>query len=394
MKWQAISKPKNLFTWMFMLLLSITSLHADSVVEGYTSCSIQEAIDMEAARGGGIVFCPKGEYILRNAIYLKSNVKLKGQGKTTVFKKCPRYTSRITAEITKGDYWIHIEDASSFQCGDGITVFSQSLKPARAWVTEVVEIAPGALCLQDAAPFEVCLSSQPFVFCSFPCLYCKGVKNISVYDLSIDGNRQENPVIDTWWDSGIGCRDSEEIEINNVRVIGAAGDGVSLNTSHHVSITDSEINGSARLGVHVGSGSQYTYIGNSKICNSGLAGVINVDGLYLCFSAAFGLYENNVITGTRGAGLSIGRWDSGNIFLKNKVSDNGIGLLFREDSFETANITFLQNEIGNNHSWNLLMRKPVYNIFMDVWPEKRSSHPQASFLYYFDFYKNTWLRFQ
>ncbi len=379
---------------MFVLLLGSTSLNADSVVEGYTSRQIQEAINKEAARGGGLVVCPEGEYTLRNAIYLKSNVTLKGQGATTVFRKCPRFASPIISEITKGDYWIQIEDESSFQCGDGITIFSQSLKPARAWVTEVIEIMPGALCLKDAAPLDVHLSSDPFVFCSFPCLYCQEVEHVSVCELLIDGNQQENPVIDTWWDSGIGCRDSRNIEFINVNIMNAAGDGISLNTSHHIRIIGSKINSSARLGVHVGSGSLYTYIGNSEICNSGLAGVINVDGLYLCHSAAFGLYENNVITGTRGAGVSIGRWDSGNIFLKNKVFSNGAGLFLRGDSFETSNLTFLQNEIVNNHSWDLLMRKPVYNIFMDVWPEKRSIHPQASFLYCFDFCKNSWLRFQ
>lgn len=397
---------KNSLLLAFVFHLSIVSLSADGVVHGYTNYDIQEAIDIEAARGGGTVECPSGEYELRNAIYLKNNVILKGQGESTVFKKCPRFTTRVIKDISEGDYWVYVDDVASFKCGDGITVFSESLKPALAWVTEIVEIVPGALRLKRAASHNVYLSSVPFIFCSFPCVYCLNVENVSIYDLTIDGNRKENPTIDSWWDSCIGCTGSRTVEITNVRVIEAPGDGVSLNGADHVRITNTEINNSARLGVHVGGGCKYTYIGNSKIWNSGLSGVINVDGLYLCYGAAFGLYENNVIMGNRGAGLSIGRWDSGNIFFNNIVSDNGIGLLFREDSFETGNIVFLQNQILNNHAEDLLMVKPVFNIFMDVWPAKRSIHPESSFLYCMDLVKkfkspqnasentNAWVRFK
>jgi hypothetical protein len=376
-----------------IFLLNIFFLHSDTTVEGFTNRHIQKAIDLEYAKGGGVVICPEGEYVLRNAIYLKDNVKIMGKGAKTVLKKCPLFSTRIIHEIHEGDNLVYVKNPSVFKVGDGITIYSQSLIPARVWITEIMEIFPYALRLKDRAPLKVSLSSNPFVFCSFPCIYCKEVNNISIHDLSIDGNSEENPMINTWWDSGLGCNGASKVDIVNVTIHDAAGDGISLNNSHHVSIKDSVINSSARLGIHVGDGSKYTHIANSKIINSGMANIINIDGLYLCFGAAFGLYENNIITNTRGAGLSIGNSDSGNIFLNNKIFHNSIGLLFRVDSFETMNLFFSQNNISNNFDWDIYMQEPVHRIFMDKWPQNSYIHPHASDLFDFQYPQNGWMRF-
>lgn len=385
---------KTAFLLIFAFTSSLTGLFTDSKVKGYTNYDIQAAIDYEADRGGGVVFLSEGEYKLRNAIYLKDNIELIGVNQNVKLKKCPRFSSRIINEIAKGDRWINVQDETVFQCGDGVTVFSKSLKAAQAWMSEIIEILPGALLLKDKAPANISLSSSPVVYSSFPCVFCKKVRSASIKDLTIDGNRKKNPVIDSWWDSGIGCQNSKKIEIVNVRVLNSPGDGISLNTAHEVKIIDSKIKGSARIGIHVGSGSLYTYLGNCEILNSGVAGVINIDGLFLCQSASFGLYEKNVISGARRAGISIGLLDSGNLFFNNTVIKNQIGVLFRKDSHETANLVFLENQIEKNRSWDLLMQKPVHNIFMDVYPEKSMIHPKASFLYYMDFPQNSWVRFQ
>lgn len=365
-------------------------LNADSIVTGFTNKHIQEAIDLEYAKKGGVVTLPEGCYELRNAIYLKSNVQLVGTGESTILKKCPRSSTHVIADIHKGDRKISVKDVSTFKVGDGVSIFSESLKPARIWVTEIIAIEPNAIVLKDALPYDVPLSTKPMVFCSFPCIYCKESNDIAICELVINGNSQNNPVINSWWDSGIGVLDSSHVDIHNVSIIHSPGDGISLNFAHYVNISHSLIESSARLGIHVGSGSQYTYIGNTKILNSGQANIINRDGLYLCFGAVFGLYENNVLQKSQGAGISIGYKDSDNIFQNNIVTKNEIGIFFREDTFETNNLTFLYNDISNNNSSDLQVTKPINNIYMDKWPKRRSIHPSSSFLYYYDSVNNKW----
>ncbi|NGX56909.1 MAG: hypothetical protein K1060chlam5_01162 [Candidatus Anoxychlamydiales bacterium] len=382
---------KLLIFYYVVTFIPFFSLHADTVVSGFTDKHIQKAIDLEYAKKGGVVLLPEGIYELRNAVYLKSGVQLVGKGKKTILKKCPLYSTPVIADLLKTSHKIFVEDGYVFKVGDGVSIVSETLQTERIIVTEILDIAANIILLKDDIPCDVSFFTQPIVYCSFPCIYCKDSENITIRDLVIDGSRQDNPVIDSWWDSGIGIRDSSNVDILNVSIIDSPGDGISLNNAHRVKIDNTLIDSSARLGVHVGGGSKYTYICNSRILNSGQANFTNIDGLYLCFDALLGLYENNVIKNNRGAGLSIGHGDSGNIFLNNISTNNNIGLFFREDTIETCNITFLNNDISNNHSLDLMATKPIYNIFMDRWPNSRSIHHLSSSLYCYDYFIDKWL---
>lgn len=323
----------------------------------------------------------EGTYFLNDSIYLKDNIELVGEGSKTILKKNKGYLTKICSSIKNGDNKINVENSKDFLVGDGITIIGDSLSPAFVWVTQVKEKCSDFLLLKDPITYDLNLSTNPFVYSSFPCIYCKNNNNVCIKNLQIDGNYKENYVINSWWDSCIGIKDSNYVSIDNVFVINSSGDGISLNNSNHVNITNCLVSNSARLGVHVGCGSQFTYFANTKIENSGLSEFINFDGLFLCFNASYGTYENNEIINNKRAGISLGRGDSNNFFFNNKVSGNQIGIYFRLDTDETNNLEFIQNTIENNSLYDLFAEQPIHYVFMDNWPLRNSIPFSSSFLY-------------
>ena len=71
--------------WEKRLSISVGPKKADLV--GTNEKVLQAAVDYMARMGGGTVRVLPGEYLLRNAVHLRSNVRLLGSGADTVLKK-------------------------------------------------------------------------------------------------------------------------------------------------------------------------------------------------------------------------------------------------------------------------------------------------------------------
>ena len=155
------------------------------IVKGFTDKDIQEAINFMSANGGGTVLLPSGTCLLRNAIYLKDNVKLVGQGSSTILKKAKGNFTYGESDIIKDDNKILVRDISNFKVGDGVMIFSNSLLPIDKVVTEIVEIKENCFILKDPFIEDISLTSNVIIYSSFPCIFCKNVNNVSIKNLSI-----------------------------------------------------------------------------------------------------------------------------------------------------------------------------------------------------------------
>ena len=61
-----------------------------------------------------------GCYRLRNAVYLRSKVRILGSGADTVLLKEPSITTKLAADSDWYDQEITLMDAKGFQLGDGV----------------------------------------------------------------------------------------------------------------------------------------------------------------------------------------------------------------------------------------------------------------------------------
>lgn len=358
------------------------------------AAGIQAAVIAAFEYGGGVVKLQAGDYLLNNSIYLKDKVTLEGVGVKTVLKKNAVAIASITKAAAINDRKIFVDKAAQFKKGDGVSIFSKSLIRYNVFVTEVIECGKDFLILKDPLPNQIDLKSAPKIQNVFPIIYFKECKEAQTLSLTIDGNCAQNPTIDSWWDSGIAVNKSENILIKAVTIKKSAADAISLNASDYVTIEDVIIEAPMRMGMHIGSGSLYTTVKNTKIYQAGINNKNKgdfKDGIFLCFGAKYGRYEDNLIKGCKGHGISIGRWDSENNFYNNTSTENSIGLVFRPDTHECFSLYFTNNKFVNNKEWDLQAYQVISNIFIDSWPKKSNIHPSSFDLFYFDKKQNKWL---
>ncbi len=106
--------------------LTVTVGQAKANLVGDDHRVLQAAVDYVAALGGGTVHVLPGQYRLRNTVYLRSKVRLVGEGDATVLRKEPSRTTKLAADSDWYDQEITLADDQGFQLGDGVCLRSRN----------------------------------------------------------------------------------------------------------------------------------------------------------------------------------------------------------------------------------------------------------------------------
>jgi hypothetical protein len=83
---------------------------------------IQAAVDYVTGLGGGTVHILPGTYRFRNAVQLRSGVRIVGSGLDSVCIKEPSIKAALLENSDWYDREVTLTDASGFQIGDGIVL--------------------------------------------------------------------------------------------------------------------------------------------------------------------------------------------------------------------------------------------------------------------------------
>lgn len=328
-----------------------------AMLQGMDDIAIQAGIDYVAGLGGGVVELTQGRFLVENAIYLRDSVILCGQGRRTVLKKSNAVHSLLAQDADMNETYAIVEDPSGFEVGMGVSVGDKqgaimhliSVRTIR-WIEDNI--------LGFGEPFETIqfVSNDAYVQSTFPVIYAKDVSDYAVEDLTVDGNMDNNPMLNSWIDGGVYLLRSSNGRLANCEVRNVNADGISLNESaNDVTIENCEVHHNARLGIHVGTGSQRIRISGCRIhsngCGEETLKVVgpNQDGLFLCFTAQHGIYEDNLIENNCGHGVTLGHKDSDNLFVNNTISGNAKGgVFYRGDTYRTYNNVFRDCTIQDN----------------------------------------------
>lgn len=290
--------------------------------------ALQAAIDYVAGLGGGTVFLGPGRYTMRNALTLRSHVRITGVPGQSILTACDGFESRLTADGDCNERQIIVEDASGFRVGDGVSIQDArkgGFEVTTATLTEQID----AHTFRLSAPLylDYMVSDKASARLVFPVIGGWGVSNVVVEGVTIEGNRARSQPLNGCRGGGIFLFECADVTLRHCVVRQFNGDGISFQVSQRVVVEDCRAEGNAGLGLHPGSGSQHPIVRrNVSVGNGG-------DGLFVCWRVKHGLFEENEVRDNQGAGVSIGHKDSDNLFRKNTITANGkAGVLFRHET--------------------------------------------------------------
>lgn len=318
---------------------------ADADVPGFTNLSIQMAIDALEECGGKVLLDP-GIYQITAPVRLKSNIALVGSGDETVLKRDKGIQSRFVVDADFGELKLTVENPEGFEIGMKVQVSdnpnSSCWDVSSAYITDikdnVIYIDKG-LIRDYRSDLNGLISNASSV------IEVIEAENSSVSKMVIDGMRSENFFADGCNSAGILIYKSRWITLDAVRVKDFNGEGISWQTTEHITVKNSEISGSGNTGLHPGTGSPFSQIENNDIHHN------DRDGLYICWRVYQSKVSGNKIHHNGRFGLCTGHKDSDVVFENNHIYENksdGVNLRGERESNAPHRNTFTRNTIENN----------------------------------------------
>ncbi len=302
--------------------LSVTVGPSGAEINGTGHPALQAAVDYVAASGGGTVRILPGTYRLRNAVKLRSGVRLLGSGSDTILVKEASVSTALAEDSDWYDQEITLTDAQGFEVGDGVCLRSKDGKT----VLKRTLVARRGNRFKLDRPLRENLWRMHAASAAtlFAILDGDTVEDLAIEDLVLDGNRGENDKLDGNHAGCIFLQDCNRVLVRGVTARNYNGDGISWQICHDVVVEDCVSENHAGLGLHPGSGSQRPVMRNNTLSGNDI-------GLFFCWGVKYGLAEGNRITGNR-VGISIGHRDTDNLVTANTISGSRAqGILFRPE---------------------------------------------------------------
>jgi len=302
---------------------------------GRDSLTIQAAIELVAAQGGGTVELLPGRYDLYNSVRLRTGVEIVGAGEPTVLSKPPSVTVPITEDTDWYDDRVTVADASGFRVGGGgllqgrcphsgqPQVFINTVRAIEGNTLWLVHQARGGDAPAHHGNFWVGHDATASTL--FSLVTANWATDMRIADLAIDGNRGKSDSLNGNYGGALYFQDCERVVIRNVSVSHMEGDCLSFQVVHDLTVEGCRFTDAVQ-GVHTGSGSQRPVIRGNTI-----RGCTGNGGLVWCWGVRHGLAENNTIEDCA-TGISIGHRDTDNVMRGNTVRRcSAGGLHYRDD---------------------------------------------------------------
>ncbi len=326
--------------------LTVTVGPKDADLVGTDDKVLQAAVDYATRFGGGTVHVLPGTYTLRNAVFLPSRIRLLGSGADSILTKIPSQKVVLADDSDWYDQEITLSDAEDFRVGDGVVLLSKNPNHGGPVVIKRTLVARSGnrFKLNDGLRKGLWLSGKSTCASLFPLLTSENTADVTIENITLDGNRENNENFDGNYGGCIFLQDCNRYTIRSVEARNYNGDGISFQICHDVVVENCHSHGNAGLGVHPGSGSQRPLLRNNQIAR-------NQVGIYWCWGVKYGLAEGNRIDANRD-GISIGHNDTDNLMRDNEITNSTkVGILFRQDA-RGRDFWANRNRLENNRILN------------------------------------------
>jgi hypothetical protein len=311
--------------------LALTVGQNEGDLQGDDDKVIQAGIEYLHRLGGGILEVLPGVYNLRNAIYMRPNVTLRGLGEKTILRKAGSVVTALSRDSDWFEYGVQVADTKGFVPGGGIML--RSKKGAGDWQYDVLRatvtaIEGDVIFLDRMTEENFWLEKDATAATIFPILTAENVDDVVIENIVLDGNREQNEHINGNFAGGVFIQNCNRWSFRNVTSQNYNGDGFSFQVCDDIRFLNCKAINNADLGFHPGSGSQRPVF--QRCVSMG-----NSQGIFFCWSVSDGIAEDCVLAENCRYGISIGHRDTDNIIRQCTIERNGlVGILFRDEANE------------------------------------------------------------
>lgn len=315
------------------IVVSVTESGAKGDGIADDTVAIEKAVQAAAAKNG-ILFFPRGEYLISRGIYLQSNLTITGaQG--AILKKNPAVTQKFTKPVNAGDTVVYVEDASAFRVDQDFYMWDGEKSGFTGTVGKIVAIDTK----ENKITFEAYKSegaarayaaTDKSVFSStFSMLTTNSTRtaaeNLVIEGMTFDCQRQPDepdsyPLAPIHIDPQRPENNQRDIIIRNNIVLNSASDGISVQAGEDVTIENNQVYDCAVQGIHVGFTIAKVTIRNNVVERCGGSGV------FWCYGVTEMIVTNNFFRdGNIGCG-GIDHPDSNSVIAFNTFNGMGTGI--------------------------------------------------------------------
>lgn len=286
--------------------------------------AIQKAIDDASANGGGTVTISSGTYRLRNAVQLKSNIRLVGEDKVILVRE-PSINTELAQYVGYGHYEVPLINADGFEVGDGIHIEDDNSVGFYNTQATIIAKKNNTVFIDRMLSHDYHPSKSPNVTRVFSVIEACNITDAAVENLTLDGNINEKYEINGCRAGGIYFLGCSRMSVIKVEIENFKGDALSFQQCVDVNIRGCDIHNNSGSGLHPGSGSvRYVMQDNNVHENGGC-------GLFYCLRTTHSICANNRFENNHRQGISIGERDTDHIIRSNKIlSNHKQGIIFRE----------------------------------------------------------------
>ncbi|MGH9718919.1 MAG: right-handed parallel beta-helix repeat-containing protein [Bryobacteraceae bacterium] len=288
---------------------------------------IQAAVDYVAGLGGGTVHILPGTYRFRNAVQLRSGVRIAGSGLDSVCIKEPSIKTPLLENSDWYDQEVTLSNAKGFEVGDGIVLRTRNPNNGSfdTYKRTLVARSGNRFKLNQMLVENFWTKGNASV--ATLCALFDGyrVSDIAIENICLDGNRANNEFLNGNYVGCIFLRESNRIQMRRVIARNYNGDGISWQVCHDVRAEDCHSHDNAGFGLHPGSGSQRPVVTGCKLERNDI-------GFFFCWGVKWGLVEKNTMADNKRFGVSIGHNDTDNVVRNNEVLRSGkTGIFLRQE---------------------------------------------------------------
>jgi hypothetical protein len=285
---------------------------------------IQRAID-ELADTGGTVVLPEMDLEIDRGLELRSGVTLAGQGANTVLRMAPARIYPLAGYHNYGMCDVPLEHTEGLRPGMTVAVRDQLHGGFFETLARITWVEGNWVGLDEGVASDYHADQEPVLMTSFPMIFGRGVEDVAIRDLTLDGDREHQS-------AGIGsCRGaavyfihSRRFEVRGVVESGFHGEGLGFQMCRDVRIQECTFNANVGNGYHPGAGSTAALFENCVAEGNGAA------GFFFCVRANHISVRACTFAGNVACGLSVGTRDCHNLIEDCRIADNaGPGILFR-----------------------------------------------------------------
>lgn len=295
-------------------------------LRGGDSRMLQAAVDYLYQLGGGVLQILPGRFIMRNALYLRPGVTVRGSGEDTVLEKAEGTVTELIQESDWYESRVKVSSIAGFSEGCGIMLRSKDEHGTMTVIKDTVtRIEGNVISLSKRLSNNMWPRQQATAATLFPLLTAEDVHDVRVEDLVLDGNRSANEEINGNYAGGVFIQHCDRHTYRNVESRSYNGDGFSFQVCDDIRMERCVSRDNANLGFHPGSGSQRPLI--QECVSSG-----NSQGIFFCWGVSDGVVEDSSFSNNVDYGVTFGHRDTDNHIRNCTIEQNArCGVLFRDE---------------------------------------------------------------